>query len=136
MLRLLKWIGYLVGALVLVIVVGVGVVYAVTSSRMGKTYSTTVEPVAVPTDSESIARGRHLTEAVGKCQECHGDSYAGKFAFDAPVFARLTAPNLTSGKDGIGGTYTDLDWVRTLRYGLGRDNKPLIFMPSEAYTNL
>lgn len=136
MMGFLKWVGYLVGGLLLVIVVGVGVVYAVTSSRMGKTYSTTVEPVAVPTDSASVARGRHLAEAVGKCQNCHGDSYGGQFVFNAPVFARLTAPNLTAGKGGIGRSYTDHDWVRALRYGVGRDNKSLIFMPSESFTNL
>jgi mono/diheme cytochrome c family protein len=53
---------------------------------------------------------------------------------DEPIFMRLTAPNLTAGKGGIGSTYTDADWVRSIRYGVGRDGKPLIFMPSEAFT--
>jgi hypothetical protein len=51
------------------------------------------------------------------------------------AFARLTAPNLTAGKDGIGSSYTDTDWVRSIRYGVRRDGKPLLFMPSEAFTN-
>jgi hypothetical protein len=54
---------------------------------------------------------------------------------DASIFMKLTAPNLTAGKGGIGSSYTDADWVRAIRYGVGRDGKPLVFMPSEAYTS-
>jgi mono/diheme cytochrome c family protein len=134
MKRVLKWIGYIVGGFILVILLAVGTVYAITSSRMGKTYSTTVQPLAIPADSASIARGRHLTESVGKCQACHGDNYAGKIVSDDPAFARLTSSNLTRGKGGIGGTYSDEDWVRAIRFGVRKDGKPLIFMPSEAFT--
>ena len=134
MKRVLKWIGYIVAGFIVVILLAVGTVYAITSSRMGKTYSPRVEPLAIPTDSASLARGRHLTENVGKCQACHGDNYAGKIVMDDPAFARLTSSNLTSGKGGIGGEYRDEDWVRALRFGVGRDGKSLIFMPSEAFT--
>jgi cytochrome c553 len=91
--------------------------------------------VPIPTDAAAIARGKHLTEAVGKCQNCHGDNYAGKVVMDAPVFVDLTSANLTSGKGGIGKDYKDEDWVRSLRYGIGPTGKPLIFMPAEAYTH-
>lgn len=135
MKTILKWIGYIVGTLVVLIVVAVGTVYAVTSSRMGKTYSKTVPSVAVPTDSASIARGKHLAESTGKCQACHGDNWGGKVFSDEAVWAKLTTPNLTRGKGGIGGTYTDVDWVRSLRYGIGRNGKSLVFMPAESYTH-
>jgi mono/diheme cytochrome c family protein len=134
MKRVLKWLGYIVGGLVLLIAVGVGTVYAITSSRLGKTYPTTVENVAIPGDPASIERGKHLVTAVGKCQDCHGANFTGTRMMDAAVFMKLTAPNLTAGKGGIGSTYTDADWVRAIRYGVGRDGKPLVFMPSEAYT--
>lgn len=135
MKRVLKWVGYIIGGFIVVILLAVGTVYAITSSRMGKTYATKAEPLAIPTDSASVARGRHLTESIGKCQGCHGDDYAGKIMMDEPVFARLTSSNLTSGKGGIGGVYKDEDWVRAIRYGVGLDKKSLIFMPSEAYTH-
>jgi mono/diheme cytochrome c family protein len=135
MKTVLKWIGYIVGTLAVLIVVAVGTVYAITSSRMGKTYSTTVPAIAIPTDSASIARGQHLATAVGKCQACHGDNWAGKIFSDEAVFAKLTTPNLTRGKGGIGSTYTDVDWVRSLRYGIGRNGKSLVFMPAESYTH-
>jgi len=135
MKRVLKWIGYIVGGLVVIILLGVGTVYAITSSRMSKSYSTTVPTLTIPTDSASIARGKHLAVTVGKCQGCHGDNYAGTVFSDDPVFAKLTSANITSGKGGIGGTYKDEDWVRTLRYGINRKGKSVIFMPAEAYTH-
>ncbi len=133
MKRAFKWLGYIVGILVALIVIGVGTIYAITSSRLGKTYPTRVETVPVPTDSASIIRGRHLVSAIGKCIECHGPSLTGTRMMDSPVFMTLTAPNITAGKGGIGATYTDADWVRAIRYGLRPDGKPLIFMPSEAF---
>jgi mono/diheme cytochrome c family protein len=133
MKRLLKWVGYIVGGIVALILIFVGVIYAITSTRMAKTYPTQVETVAVSTDPAAIERGRHLVDAVGKCTFCHGDNLAGKVVADDPVFARLWAANLTRGKGGIGASYTDADYLRSIRYGVRRDGKPLIFMPSEAY---
>ena len=135
MKRVLKWLGYIVGGLIVVILLALGTVYAITSSRMARSYPTSVPALAIPGDSASLARGKHLTETVGKCQACHGDNYAGTVFADDPVFMRLTSANLTSGKGGIGGTYKDEDWVRTLRYGVARDGKSVRFMPSEVYTH-
>jgi len=102
---------------------------------MGKTYPTKVETVAVPSDPAALERGRHLVAAVGKCTDCHGENLAGKVISDDAVFARLWSSNLTSGKGGIGTSYTDADYVRSIRYGVGRNGKPLIFMSSEAFNH-
>ena len=107
MKRVLKLIGYIAGGLLVVILLCVGTVYAITSARIAKTYSTTIPALAIPGDSASIARGRHLVENVGKCQACHGDDYSGKVFMDDPVFVQLTSANITRGKDGIGASYTD-----------------------------
>lgn len=135
MQRVLKWIGYIVGGFLLIVVLAVGTVYAITSSHLGRSYPMEVETVPIPSDSASIERGRHLVQAVGKCTECHGDNLAGKPVMDAAIFAKLTGANLTAGKGGIGSSYSDTDWVRSIRYGVGRDGKPLIFMPSEAFNS-
>jgi len=133
MKRFLKWVGYIVGGIVAIILICVGVVYAVTSARMSKAYPTRAETIAVPTDPAAIERGRHLTIAVGKCTDCHGDNLAGKMISDDPAFARLWSANLTRGKGGVGAAYTDNDYARSIRYGVRANGKPLIFMPSEAY---
>ena len=136
MKRILKALGYLVLGIVLLIAIGVGTAYAITSSRLNKTYPTQVESVPVNSDPATIERGRHLVQSVGKCVDCHGANLNGTRMMDSPVFMRLTAPNLTAGGGGVGASYTDADWVRSIRYGVGRDGKPLIFMPSEAFTAL
>ena len=132
-MKVLKWIGYIVLGVLLLIVVTVGTVWAITSNRIGKTYPTDVEAIAIPSDPQAVARGKHLVEAVGKCAECHGANLTGASVSDAPIFMNLTAPNLTAGKGGVGGTYADADWVRSIRYGVRPDGKPLIFMPSESF---
>ena len=132
----LKGLGYLVGGLLLLIVIGVGTVYAITSNRINKSYPLEVESVPVASDPVTIERGRHLVQSVGKCADCHGANLNGTRMMDSPVFMRLTATNLTAGKGGIGASYTDADWVRAIRYGVGPDGKPLLFMPSEAFTSL
>lgn len=131
----LKWLGYVVGAIVALIILAVGTVYAVSSAKFAKSYPTVFESVPVPADPASIARGKHLVEAVGKCQSCHGDDLAGKKVLDDPVFAQLTSTNLTGGKGGIGRTFTDVDFVRAIRHGVGKNGKSLYFMPAEAYYN-
>ncbi len=133
MRRALRWLGIIVGVLVVLILAGIGTAYAITMTRMGRLYPTSAESVRIPTDSASVARGKHLVEAVGKCQSCHGDNLAGKSLFASPMFVRLSSANLTSGKGGIGGTFTDADYIRSIRHGVGRDGKSLWFMPSEAY---
>ena len=64
---------------------------------------------------------------------CHGDNLAGDTLVDDFAFARIAASNLTSGRGGIGGTYSDIDYVRAIRHGVGNDGKGLPIMPSEAF---
>lgn len=135
MKRVLKVIGKIFGGLVVLILIAVGTVYGITSYHINKNHEMHVGMIPIPTDAAAVARGKHLAESVGKCQACHGDNYAGKVGMDAPVFVSLTASNLTSGKGGIGKEYTDEDWIRSIRYGVGRTGKSLIFMPSEAFTH-
>lgn len=134
MKRVLKVVAKVLGIVIAMIVVAFGAVYGLTSYRINKNQEMHVGMIPIPTDPAAVARGKHLTEAVGKCQNCHGDNYAGKVVLDAAVFVKLTSSNLTSGKGGIGSTYKDEDWVRAIRYGIGATGKPLIFMPSEAFT--
>ncbi len=133
MKRALKWLGSIAAVLVVLILTGLGTVYALTITRMDREYPTSVESVRIPADAASVAGGKHLVEAIGKCQACHGDNYAGKVVLAGGGFAHLTSANLTSGKGGIGGTYTDADYIRAMRHGVGRNGKTLFFMPAEAY---
>ena len=134
--RILKWAGIALGGLLVVIVVAVVAVvavYFIAGARINKTYDIQVEAITVPTDAESIARGKHVVQSFGLCQECHGDMLEGDVMEDDPVFGRLVAMNLTPGKGGIGGSRSDVDFVRAIRHGVSPDGKSLIIMPSDVF---
>ena len=96
-LRVLKWVGIVLGSLVGLLVVALVVIYFVVGARLNKTYDIQPQVVAVPADPVSIERGRHLAEAITACQDCHGKNLDGDILDDDPVFGRLVARNLTSG---------------------------------------
>ena len=133
--RWLRWIAYGVGALGGLIVVAITLLYFVSSHHINRVYHVDDSQVRAATDSASLSRGRHLVEAVGKCQGCHGDDYGGRKMSDSPMFGRLAAANLTPGRGGTG-NFTDADWERALRHGIAPGGRQLILMPSEAFTVL
>ena len=137
MKKVLIWVGAILGGLVgLLIVLIVGLVVLGTVLRVNKTYEIEVAAVAVPTDADSIARGRHIVESYALCVFCHADNLEGKVIDENPVFGTLAPPNLTSGRGGIVGTYTDIDYVRAIRHGVGRDGKGLFIMPSQHFNEI
>ncbi len=131
--RWLRWTGRVLAGLVLLILLAVALIYAVTTRQFRQTYDVPESPVKAGTDSASLARGQHLVEAIGKCQECHGADLGGELWIDEPAFGRLPGANLTSGRGGIG-ERTDAELERAIRHGVGPDRRPLIFMPAEAFT--
>jgi cytochrome c553 len=133
--RWLRWLGYGLGAVVVLLVLALAGLYAVTAGPLGRRYELPDSPVRAATDSAALARGRHLVEAVGKCQECHGGDFGGKVMADDPMFGRLVASNLTSGEGGLE-NYSDADFERAIRHGVGQDGRALIFMPAEAFSVL
>jgi mono/diheme cytochrome c family protein len=131
MKRMLKWVGIPIGAVLGLAVIAVGVVFGVTEMRMRKVYAVEPGAITIPTDPESLAMGRHMLTIRG-CHDCHGPDYGGQvFIDDAP--GRLVASNLTRGEGGIGSRYSDADWVRAIRHGIGPNGRSLLFMPSYEY---
>ena len=122
-----------VGAILMLVVAGVGWVYGVTTYGAHKTYTLNTAVPTIPTDPASIARGRHIAHAIASCAFCHGDRLEGKVYMDEPALGRLVPSNLTAGRGGIGGSMGDVDWVNAIRHGVGPDHRTLIMMPSEVY---
>jgi cytochrome c553 len=133
--RWLRWTGRVLAGLILLVVLVAAAVYALSSRDIARTYDFPDSPIRAANDSAALARGRHLVDAIGKCQECHAADMGGKVLVDAPAMGRLAASNLTTGRGGLG-DYSDADFERALRHGVGRDGRPLIFMPSEAFAAL
>ena len=134
--RIVRAIGWSVAAVAGLIIVALGAVYVVSSRRLAEQYAVTPTPLAIPTDSASIERGRHLAESRLGCADCHGPDLGGKAVVEDAMFGHFIAPNLTRGAGGIGATYTDADWVRSVRHGIRPNGRPLVFMPSGEFSRL
>ncbi len=109
LLKVLKWAGIVLGGLVGLVILAIVVVYLIAGVRLNKTYDIQVAAITIPSDEARVDRGRHLVETIGLCVECHGDNLEGTILEHDPVFGRLAPTNLTPGKGGIGGTYSDAD---------------------------
>ena len=96
--RVLKWIGIVLGVIVVVLVVAVAVIYFIGQNKLGNGWTVTPDAVTIPTDAESIARGQHLAESVSPCWGCHAANLGGDNFINDPSFAVVSAPNLTAGK--------------------------------------
>jgi mono/diheme cytochrome c family protein len=103
---------------------------------MSDSYAVDVAPVAVPSDSASVAWGKHLVEAIAACTGCHGEDLGGKELVNSAAFARWLPPNLTRGEGGFAERYTDVDWVRAIRHAVAPDGRGLILMPASGYYHL
>jgi len=133
MKKFLRWFGIglaIIGSLLVLAVAGM---YINSSHQLNKTYAFASESIVIPTDEQSIANGKKWAEML--CADCHGADFSGTALIDDPAIGHLDSANLTSGKGGIGSTYTDVDWVRALHHGVGKDGKPLFIMPSSAFWN-
>jgi mono/diheme cytochrome c family protein len=131
MKKVLKWIGIVIGILVVLLIVFGGSMFAIGSSQLTKTYEIQPATVTIPEDLDAVERGAYLYAV--SCAGCHGDDLAGKAILDDPPLGYLPAPNLTAGKGGVGAGYSDTDFVRAIRHGVGADGKGLIIMPSKSY---
>ena len=135
-MKILKVLGIIVGGLCVVLLIGAAAAWAVSSRAINKTYQPEVAAVALTSDSATIERGRHIGIAITKCVDCHGDDLGGTMIIDDGAFARVAAPNITRGAGGRTASYTDQDWVRTIRHGVKPDGHSVVVMPAEAYTHL
>jgi cytochrome c553 len=128
MKKVLKWIGIVLGAVILVALLGAFYLKTKFEKLDGRKFETKVTAITIPTDSTSLARGRVLTVS---CRHCHGEDFAGKAFFDDPSIGFMASANLTHSAGSATEKYTDLDWVRTLRHGLSPTGRALMVMPAE-----
>jgi mono/diheme cytochrome c family protein len=136
MKKVLKWVGIILAILIGLIVVLAGVLHFVGSSRMAAAPAVAVKPIDIPTDEAALARGQHLASVISQCGNCHKDDFSGQIFINEAPIGLVTAPNLTGGAGGVGAAYSDEDWVRAIRHGVGRDGRTLAIMPSNAFAHL
>ncbi|SKA22891.1 Cytochrome c553 [Chitinophaga eiseniae] len=133
--KILKWTGIVLLGLATLLLIVFGIFFYLYGTHVNKQYAVTVRPVEIPHDSATIAAGAHLF-AIKGCGDCHGADLGGKVFLDDPAVGRFAGANLTAGQGGRPAGYTDQDWLRAMRHGIGTDNKSLKLMPSYEYAKL
>ena len=133
--KIFKWIGIVLGSLVVLLVLAFIVLYAIGTVQWNriraKQHDVPVETITIPTDQAAIARGEHIA-TIRMCQDCHTKDWSGQ-SESVPGLITLSFPNLTSGAGGVGTANTDEDWVRAIRHGVGHDGRGLVLMPSRVW---
>jgi mono/diheme cytochrome c family protein len=127
MKKVLKWVGIVIGGLLVLIVVAVIGLSISANSRLNKTYDITAETITIPTDPEAIARGEHLADVA--CRDCHTAELTGQDILGDPSIGAIYTANIT----GLADTHSDEEIVRAIRHGLDTDGRQLMIMPSDAF---
>ncbi|MEZ4703455.1 MAG: c-type cytochrome [Rhodothermales bacterium] len=133
MKTLLKWTGRVLGGIVVLLLVAYMVLYFRSESIMGRTWDVAGRAVTIQPDSAALARADHFVHSLYGCAGCHGDDLAGGVMYDGPP-GRFVASNLTPG--GVGAQYTDEDWDRAIRHGVGKGGRTLLIMGADRFRNL
>jgi len=130
--RFLKWTGFVVGAIGIVVLVGFAWVYFASERELTHRYEVAAIAVpALPTGAEEIAEGRRLA-TLGGCLHCHGENLSGRVVDDIPHLLRLVAPNISARLPN----YSDAQIAAVLRKGVKPDGTSVVFMPSEMFRHL
>lgn len=132
MKKFLKWTGFVVGGVAVLVLVILVYLYVASERQVNRRFDVaTPPPLAIPTDAESIAEGKHLAQLTG-CVDCHGENLAGRVVDDIPNLIRLVAPNIST----MLPEYSDAELIALLRTGVKRDGTTVLLMPSEMFRHL
>jgi mono/diheme cytochrome c family protein len=135
MRKVLKWIAIVIGGFLALNVIALAATYIIVGEKLNKTYDISPDELDIPNQAD-VKRREWPLLLIDLCADCHGTFLRGQVMEDDPLFGTLVAPNLTSGKGGIGGDYSDADWIRALRHGVDDEGKPLFLMPSQSINKL
>jgi mono/diheme cytochrome c family protein len=127
MKKVLKWIGIILGILVVLLIVAVVGLSIAGNAKIRQTREVQAEVINIPTDEAALARGEHLVHVA--CESCHGADLSGQALIDDPAIATLYAANIT----GLGQTHSDGEIVLAIRHGIDTDGRQLMIMPSESF---
>lgn len=130
MSKALRWIGYLIAAFLLLVLLAAAWIWSASALALRGSYEGRPEKLAAPTPAQLADAPRQL-QVLG-CVSCHGEGLRGDLLFDEPGVATIHAPNLTL----VAAKASDQQLARGLRQGIGVDGRPLFAMPSAQYARL
>jgi cytochrome c553 len=129
MKRALRWGGYLLIAVLLIVLVAALWLWIASSQKL-RAGSGHAERLAAATPAQ-LADGSRQLRVLG-CLGCHGEGLRGTLFFDEPNVAKIYAPNVTQ----IAATASDEQLARAITQGIGADGRALVIMPSATFARL
>ena len=132
MRHLFRWVRRGLLALVALVLVAGGVVYALSERIMHRTYREPLVAIAVPVDPGAIAEGQRLAQLRGCSGGCHGTEIEGSVFMDTPLLGKVIAPNLSVAVRH----YSDAELAGIVRRGVRPDGRSVVVMPSEMFSGL
>ena len=134
MKKIFKWIIIVFAGLIGLSALSALVLYSMGMKKLTQSFPhTQVETIDMPVDGDALARGRHIA-IIWACTRCHGDDLSGTLITKdplsgvVPLIGTIVAPNLTSGKGGVAPSYSDMDWVRAIRFGIMPEGRSEVLM--------
>jgi len=127
MAKALRWLGYVVGLLLVLGLIAAATIWVIASSKLNARPTPHGEHLATPTAAQLADSPRQL-HVLG-CLGCHGEGLRGDVFLDEPGVATIYASNLTL----IAAKATDQQLAQAIRQGIGYDGRPLAVMPSQGY---
>jgi len=130
MKRLFRWLGIILAAILVLLLIFVAWVWFASARVLGRTHEAAPERLAAPTAAQ-LADGERQARILG-CVNCHGEGLRGRMMFDAGPFAKVWAPNLNE----LAARASDQQLAQAIRQGVGHDGRALYIMPSAMYSRL
>jgi cytochrome c553 len=127
---MIRWAGRALAAIALLLLFGIGGIYAASQAKLADVSATQPERLGRPTPQQ-LADAPRQARILG-CYSCHGAGLGGKMMEDIPNVIRVHAPNLTD----VAARATDEQLAAAIRQGIGTDGRPLFVMPSPMYARL
>lgn len=117
-----------IGGLAAVVVLAVACIYATSEWMLRRTYDAPLEPAPAAVTAADFEEGRRMAVIVGCWAGCHGVVGEGD-TLEAPGIFRATAPTLSE----VLPRYSDAELVRLVRYGVKRNGRTALGMPSGTF---
>lgn len=127
MRRLLRFLGYGLGTIAVLLLVAIAVIYAWSEAILRRHYEAEPEPV-VAAPAALVAQGHRLARLHG-CLSCHGEGLTGNEVFEARPVGDIVAPNLTK----LARQRTDEELAVAIRQGIAPDGRGLLVMTSAVH---
>jgi len=128
MKKILKVFMWTAGGLFSLALLGLAAIWVLSGMKLSERYDAPEVEIAHSDDPMTIAQGKRIGTIAG-CNGCHNENLQGGVLARIPDGTIVVSPNVPR----IAADYSDPDLARVIRYGVKKNGRPVIGMPSDAF---